>query len=132
MASFTVTGFEDIEKMLLGESEKIKKVAPKMLKAGADVLVKAQKRQIENFGVVDTAELKNSIKATKPKSKNGTHTIEVYPQGKDSNGTKNAEKGFIAEYGNSKTPPRPWLSTAHEQSEQDVHNAMLEVWEAEK
>ena len=131
MANYSVAGFDDLERMLLNESDKAKEIAPKMIKAGANVLISAEKQQIENLKIVDTGELKNSIKATKPKVKGGTHVIEVYPHGKDSKGTRNAEKAFITEYGNSATPSRPWFSTAHEKSENDVHNAMGEIWENE-
>lgn len=131
MAKFNVVGFEDVEKELLRRSRKAETAVPKMLKAGADVLIKAQKMVSRGMGVYDTGEFHDSIKATKIKEKDGARYVDVYPQGTDSKGVRNATKGFIAEYGTSSIAARPWMSAANERYAEKVHKAMREAWEEE-
>lgn len=131
MAKFNIVGFDDVEKELLKRSRKAETAVPKMLKAGAEVLIKAQKAVSKEMGVYDTGEFHDSIKATKIKEKDGAQYVDVYPQGTDSKGVRNATKGFIAEYGTSSIAARPWMSTANTRYAEDVHDAMRAAWEEE-
>lgn len=129
MAKFNVVGFEDVERELLMRSKKAETAVPKMLKAGAEVLVKGQKQVSREMGVYDTGDFHDSIKATKIKEKDGAQSVDVYPQGTDRKGVRNAEKGFIAEYGTSRIEARPWMSTANARYAKEVHDAMRAAWE---
>lgn len=131
MAKFNIVGFGDVEKEFLKRSRRAETAVPKMLKAGAEVLVKAQKAVSKEMGVYDTGDFHDSIKATKIKEKDGAQYVDVYPQGTDRKGVRNATKGFIAEYGTSSIAARPWMSTANARYAEDVHEAMREAWEEE-
>ena len=126
MARIETTGFEEIEKQFLRRAEKAVKAVPRMLKRGAEVLAEAQRREIDQMDIVDKGELMRSVKPTKVKQKEESSYIDVYPQGTDSKGVRNAEKGFIAQYGKSNEPARPWMTA---KSADAVHNAMWEEWE---
>lgn len=129
MAQFNVVGFEELEKRLLAREAAVTKAIPAMLEAGAAVLIEAQKREIEQMDIVDKHDLMNSIGATKILRKGESAYTEVFPQGKDRKGVRNATKGFIAQYGKSNEPARPWMTVANEKSAAAVHEAMRAKWE---
>mgnify|MGYP000848847621 CR=1 FL=1 len=129
MAKFNTVGFEEVEKLFLKQSEIATKAVPKMLEAGAAVLVDAQKQEAAAMKIKDSGDFIKSIKASKVKTLNDAATITVAPTGKDYKGARNAEKGLVIEYGKSDTPARPWMETANAKSEEKVHRAMVEVWE---
>ena len=134
MANFNINGFEDIEQDLMRESERSATVVPAMLNAGADILVKEQKKEVrKTFGDSSrsTGALEKSLKKSKVKSKGVKKTIEVSPTGKDKKGVRNAEKGFILEYGKHGYAPNPWMTRANEKCENEVHGSMRRVWESE-
>lgn len=129
MAKFNTVGFDEVEKELLNDSEKARAAVPKMLKAGAEVLVNAQKREAETLKVKNKGDLINSIKASKIKETSTGKSIDVAPTGKNREGVRNAEVGFLNEYGTSKQEARPWMETANLKSEEEVHKAMKKIWE---
>lgn len=129
MAKFNTVGFDDLEKEFLKQSEVAAKAIPKMLEAGAEVLVKAQKEEAKALKVENKGDLIRSIKATKVKQTDIDASITVAPTGKNRSGVRNAEVGFVNEYGTSKQPARPWMETANIKSEEKVHQAMVKVWE---
>lgn len=129
MAKFETAGFEEIEKQFLRRAENAVKAVPRMLQKGAQVLAEAQRREIEQMDIVDKGELMRSVKPTKVKQKDECSYIDVYPQGTDSKGVRNAEKGFIAQYGKSNEPARPWMTAANAKSADAVHDAMWQEWE---
>lgn len=134
MAKFNVVGLDDVEKSFLRREQAAIEAVPRMLKAGAAVLVKAQQDEIERMDIVDFRDMKNSIKAGKIKGNDTEQYIEVAPTGTDRKGVRNAEKAFVAQYGRSygKTDKaaRPWMTVANEKSAPDVHKAMRDEWEA--
>lgn len=129
MAKFNTVGFDDIEKEFLKQSDIATKAIPKMLEAGAAVLVEAHKAEARTLKVEDSGDLIKSIKATKVKTTDIDSTVTVAPTGKNHKGIRNAEVGFVNEYGTSKQPARPWMETANIKSEEKVHQAMVNVWE---
>lgn len=131
MAKFNVDGFDDVQKKLLRHNSAAQKAAPKMLEAGAKVLVCAQSAVIKQMDIHDTWQLHDSIKPTKVKTRDEERYVEVYPHGVDDKGVRNAFKGAIAEYGKSNVDARPWMSTANAQAAEEVHKAMRKVWEEE-
>lgn len=128
MAQFNTVGFDDVEKALLRREKAAVEAVPEMLKAGANVLIRAQKAEIERMRIVDTADMMKSVKATPVKGNDVEQYVEVYPHGKDRKGVRNAEKAFIAQYGKPNEPARPWLTSANEKCVDDVHDAMRAVW----
>lgn len=130
MASFNVVGFEDIEKALLRREAAAAAAVPKMLEAGAEVLVRGQQETIARMGIIDTGDMQASVKAGKIVQTDTGASVDVYPQGKDRKGVLNATKAFVHQYGKSNLPARPWLSVANATYAQGVHDAMREAWEA--
>jgi len=137
MGDFTTVGLEEVAESLLRMDEAATKAVPLMLEAGAEVLVKAQQAEAEAMGIKETAGFIQSIKATPVKGDETERYVEVYPQGKakhgndrkrDKSNVRYATIGFIAQYGTSKIPARPYMTSANEKAHEEANNAMYEVW----
>lgn len=137
MGDFTTVGLDDVAEKFLRMEEAATKAVPLMLKAGAEVLVKAQQDEAAAMGIKETAGFIQSIKATPVKGDETGRYVEVYPQGKakhgndrkgDKSNVRYATIGFVAQYGTSKTPARPYMTSANEKAHEAANNAMQEVW----
>lgn len=140
MAEFNTVGLEDVIEAFSRREQATVTAVPKMLKAGADVLVEAQKAEAEAMGLNDTGGFVKSIKATAVKGGDTEKHIEVYPQGRakhgndrkgDKSSVRYATIGFIAEYGTSSQQARPYMTVANEKAHEKVVEAQREIWESE-
>ena len=138
MGEFTTVGLEEVAQKFLRMEEAATKAVPLMLEAGAAVLVKAQQEEAAAMGIKETAGFIQSIAATKIKGDDTELYVEVYPQGKakhgndrkgDKSNVRYATIGFIAQYGTSKIPARPYMTAANEKAHQQTTDAMYEVWQ---
>lgn len=138
MGEFTTVGLEEVAEKFLHMEEAATKAVPLMLEAGAAVLVKAQQDEAAAMGIKETAGFIQSIKATPVKGDDVERYVEVYPQGKakhgndrkgDKSNARYATIGFIAQYGTSKIPARPYMTAANEKAHEKANNAMYEVWQ---
>ena len=140
MADFDTVGLEEVMKAFEKREQAAVTAAPKMLKAGADILVEAQRAEAKAMGIEETAGFVNAIKAGNIKGDDTEKYVEIIPQGKAKHGNEQkgnkgnvryATIGFINEYGTSSQPARPYMTTANEKAHEKVINAQLEVWERE-
>ena len=134
MARFEVNGIEGFEDKILKREAAATAAVPAMLKAGAAVLVDAQQAEIRSTfhsGRV-TGDLASSIKATSVKKKDSTQYVEVYPQGTNRRGERNATVGFVHQYGRSNMPARPWFTRSNQKATPEVRDAMRKAWEEEQ
>lgn len=132
MAKFEVSGIDDVLNKITSYDTAVSSTIPKMLKAGADVLVKQQQAEIRNTFNSDrsTGDLAASIKASSVKGGDDEKYIEVSPQGTNSKGERNATVGFVQQYGRSNMAARPWMTAANAKAANAVSKAMLDEWEA--
>lgn len=123
---------------LIADLEKVmdlpEQVKDDMLNAEADVVVQAQKEEIESLGLVDTGQLRDSITRNRKVSvsKNGIGKyLDIYPQGTRENGVRNAEVGFILEYGAPKKEIKEyhWMRSANEKSTEAAVEAAAGVYD---
>ena len=140
MGEFSTIGLEDVIEAFNRQEQATIEAVPKMLKAGADVLVEAQKEEARAMGLNDTGGFINSIKATSVKGGSTEKYIDVYPQGRakhgndrkgDKSNVRYATIGFVAEYGTSSRQARPYMSVANEKAHEKVVEVQREVWERE-
>lgn len=138
MGEFTTVGLKEVAERFLHMEEAATKAVPLMLEAGAAVLVKAQQDEAAAMGIKETAGFIQSIKATPVKGDDVERYVEVYPQGKakhgndrkgDKSNVRYATIGFIAQYGTSKVPARPYMTAANEKAHEQANSAMYEVWQ---
>lgn len=137
MGEFTEVGLKEVAERFFRMEEAATKAVPLMLEAGAAVLAKAQQDEAAAMGIKETAGFIQSIKATPVKGNEVERYIEVYPQGKakhgnerkgDKSNVRHATIGFIAQYGTSKIPARPYMTSANEKAHEKMNEAMYEVW----
>lgn len=141
MGEFTTVGLDDVAERFLHMEAAATRAVPLMLEAGAKVLVKAQQDEAAAMGIKETAGFINSIKATPVKGNEAERYVEVYPQGKadhgnerkgDKSNVRYATIGFIAQYGTSKIPARPYMTSANEKAQDKVNDAMHEIWKEQQ
>lgn len=140
MAEFSTVGLEDVIEAFSRREQATVEAVPKMLQAGAAVLVEAQQEEARAMGLNETGGFVKSIKATAIKENGTEKYVEVYPQGRakhgndrkgDKSNVRYATIGFIAEYGTSDKPARPFMTVANDKAHGKVVEAQREVWERE-
>ena len=125
MASFKTSGdlIDDIAKELEQLGEDVSgQLGQDMLDEGAEIIKFNWIKSIKNHNHIDTGDMVNSVgvaKGTKAKK-----FRDVYPQGKDSTGVRNAEKAFIAHYGKSGQLGTRFVDAAEANSDAECAVAM--------
>jgi HK97 gp10 family phage protein len=130
VARFETTGLDELIKAMgaLGELEG--EIADEMLLAGAEVVKQEWKNAAEQAGHRDTGAMISSINYSKKvKEVKDVKTVDIYPQGKDKKGVRNAEKAFILHYGTSKVPGSRFVDVADARSEKAVETVMTKKWD---
>lgn len=137
MGEFNTVGLEDIIDAFSRREAATVEAVPKMLKAGADVLIEAQRAEAQAMGLNETGGFINSIKATDVKGDDTEKYVEIYPQGRakhgnDRKGDKSkvryATIGFVAEYGTSSHAARPYMTVANEKAHEKVVEAQRSMY----
>ena len=133
MAEISFTGLDDLTLSMQEIAAIPDDVQDEMLNAQADVVVAAQQAKARAYGVQDTGLVIRSIKKGKVKLRNGVRTIYVYPAGSRVRGkgvkTRNAEIGFVTEYGTTSQKARPFIRDANESSAQATTEAGFKVYD---
>ena len=131
MAQFNVTGLDELMNDLEAVAELPDSVAVEMLNKQADVIKEAHTSKINELDLVDTGQLRDSIDKTAVRSSGGSRYLEVYPQGIRKNGVRNAEVGYIHEYGapGRHIPAKNWMQNANEGCADETTQAAAEVYD---
>lgn len=130
MARFDTSGIDDIINEITRLGDAGKEVGDEMLLAGAEEVKQAWRQSAERHKLRDTGDMINSIGyARKPKNIGDVRAIDIYPQGKDRKGVRNAEKAFVHEYGTSSIPAKHWVTEADEVAGPKVQAAMEKVYD---
>lgn len=130
MARFDVTGLEDTIREMRRLGEESGDAARAMLQAGAEKVKGAWRKATEAHGLVDTGDMLESIGfARNPKKIGDMMSVDIYPQGTDRKGVRNAEKAFILHYGTSSRPATRFIDDADAMSEAEAIPAMEEIWD---
>lgn len=128
MGSFDMSGVDEMIKAFSELGESADEIEDEMLMAGAEEEKKAQIQSAEKHKLRDSGDMIKSIGyAKKPKTAEGLRQIDIYPQGKDKKGVRNAEKGFIHHYGTSVIKATHWVDEADEAAAEPVQKAMEAV-----
>ena len=140
MAEFSTVGLEDVIEAFSRREQATTEAVPKMLQAGAAVLVEAQREEAQAMGLNETGGFVKSIKATAVKGDSREKHIDVFPHGRakhgndrkgDKSNVRYATIGFVAEYGTSSQAARPYMTVANDKAQSKVVEAQREVWERE-
>lgn len=132
MASFNLSGLDEIADELNRESAFATDAPAQMLNAAADIYKKAWKSEIEKAGLIDTGDMLNSVGADEIAHFRNGARVDVYPKGKDRKGTRNAEKAFVLHYGTSRIKPRRFVDAVIGSAETPALEAMESIWNRQK
>ena len=130
MARFDMSGLDPIIDEMRALGEESGAVANEMIMAGAEAVKQAWRRSAEEHKHRDYGDMIESIGYPRqPQTIGDALTIDIYPQGRDRKGVRNAEKAFVLHYGTSKLQASYWVDTADAYSEQTAVPAMAEIWD---
>lgn len=146
MARFEVEGLDFIIEDMKRHGELAGETAQEMLMAGAEEVKQAWKDEAERRQFKDTKAMIDSIGFPRSaKRASDILSIDIYPQGKDARGVRNAEKAFILHWGtNSKStrrrkakkkfsgpgiPRTLWVDDADRASGPRVMDAFTRIWD---
>lgn len=124
MATFNVTGIDEAIKALDIAAEEMTRRAPAAAKAGGAVAAKV----MADAAPVRTGQLSRSmvVKGPYTSALDGTY-CDVFPDGIREDGQRNAEVGFVKEYGRSNMQAEPWMRPAIERHGDEILAAVTDV-----
>ena len=131
MAEFNTVGMEDVIQACERREQATVQAVPEMLKAGGEVIKSAFQEETAKLNSTGrgTGALTASIKVSAVKERDGGKFVEIAPTGTDRHGVRNAEKGFVLNYGRSNMPARPWFTAANAKAADKATEEMRRVWE---
>jgi hypothetical protein len=122
------SGLDDAVKSLTSRGELMGRTAQRMVQVGADEMAKARRAEAERRGLRKEGDMIKQIKPTrKIKSIGGQLTLDVFSQGKDERGVRNATKEFMDHYGYKSRPASHWVDSAEEKGKGPAEAAMQQV-----
>ena len=133
MARFDMSGLDGIIRDMQAMGQDTGPVADAMLMTGAEQVAEAWRRSAEEHELRDTGDMIASIGyPRKPSGIGSAKSIDIYPQGVDRKGVRNAEKAFILHYGRSNMKGDHFVDNAERIAEQNAVPVMQEIWENAK
>ena len=130
MARFDTTGLDDIISQMERMGQTVGPVAEEMCMAAVEEIRDAWRASARSHGLVDTGAMIDSIGfGAAPVRAGAILYNDVYPQGKDAKGVRNAEKAFILNYGKSNYPAQHWIDDADEKSAEPVQSRIEAIWD---
>lgn len=130
MARFNVSGMDETIREMRRLGEESGDAARAMLQAGAEKVKTGWRAAIMSHELVRSGDMLGSVGFKRnPKKTGDMLSIEVYPQGVDYKGVRNAEKAFILHYGTSTHTPTRFVDDAETMGEAMAVPAMEEIWD---
>ena len=129
MARFDTSGLNDLVKDMTKMGQRSGAMAEAMVKTAGMEIRDSWKRTAEKHKYRKTGAMIDSIGMPEGVQTIGDSSfVDIYPQGKDKNGTRNAEKAFILHYGTSRIRPSYWTDEADDASEPVVGEKLDNMW----
>lgn len=133
MAKLNVTGMQQTIKSLEQMGEHIGPVADAMLNVAGKLVAEGWQYSIIKHEHYRTNALYKSIKASRPKTVKGIRQVTISPRGTDkyerTKPVRNAEKGFVLNYGRRNMKGSHWAEEASEETEEPAIEAMENVFD---
>lgn len=125
MAKLDTSGLNELINDLSSFAEDFTDMKEEMLSAAGEVLVEEWKDGIKRFDHVDTGAMLESVKAKRLKNEDG---VEVFPQGKDKKGVRNAQKAFVLHYGRSNYEGTRFVDDIEDKAEEKAADAAEKIY----
>lgn len=105
VATCRVSGFDLVEQQL---NRMGRPMIRQIVEAGAKAAEKVMADATEEKGHIRTGEMMRSIGHNEYREFLGGGSTDVYPQGDDSKGVRNATKAYVINYGKGRRPNTKW------------------------
>ena len=105
MATCRVSGIDLVEQQL---NRMGRPMIRQIVEAGAKAAEKVMADATEEKGHIRTGEMMRSIGTNEYREFLNGGSVDVYPQGDDSKGARNATKAYVINYGKGKRPNTKW------------------------
>ena len=129
-ARFDTSGLDDLVDDMRRMGQDSGEVAEAMVNAAVIEIRDAWRQSAEDHELRDTGAMIESIGFPQPvQNVAGVLQRDVYPQGKDAKGVRNAEKAFVLNYGTSKIRPTYWVDNADEAAGPKVQARLEKIWD---
>lgn len=130
MARFRTEGLDDLIEKMTELELTTGELADEMLIAGAEEVREAWKEAIKKHELIDTGDMLESVDySRKPRQIGDIKEVDIYPQGKDRKGVRNAEKAFILHHGTSKIQATHFVDDADEIAGPKVEKRLTEIFD---
>ena len=130
MASFECAGLDELINNMRALGQDCGPVAVEMVEAASEIIRDGWKESAEAHGHVDTGAMVNSIVAGTPVQAGDICFNDIYPQGSDGKGVRNATKAFILHYGKHNIPASHWVDDAEDKSAGPSESACQVIWDS--
>ena len=135
MARFDTSGLDQLIRDMQKMGQSSGPLAEAMVEAAVIEIRNSWQETADEYGFRDTGDMIESIGfATAPKKVGDIVYNDVYPQGKDRKGTRNALKAFILHYGgyggiggSNRLPATNWVDVADKKAEPKVQAALEKI-----
>ena len=129
MARFDTSGLDETIREMQRMGQDSGEVAKAMVNAAVIEIRDAWKKSAEDHGLRDTGAMIESIGFPAPvQDAGGILYRDVYQQGVDRKGTRNAEKAFVLHYGTSRVKPTYWVDDADAAAGPKVQERLEGIW----
>ena len=129
MARFDTSGLDDLILQMRAMGQDCGPVAEEMVNASVEVIKEAWKTSAQLHGHIDTGAMINSIGLGPGPVRAGAIIYrDVYPQGNDGKGVRNATKAFVLNYGRSNMAGSHWVDEADDHSAEPVQTVCESIW----
>lgn len=129
MARMDMTGFDKLVNAMRRMGQDSGPVAEEMVNASVEIIKETWVESAQAHGHVDTGDMIGSIGYGRPVNAGNLIYCDVYPQGNDSKGVRNATKAFILHYGKHNMPASYWVDDAELKAGPQCFAVCQEIWD---
>lgn len=130
MARFDTSGLDDIIRQMQSLGQDSGPVAEEMVVASVEAIKEEWQKSAQAHGHIDTGAMIDSISYSPSTTVMGSiMSRDVYPQGTDGKGVRNATKAFILNYGKSTKAGSHWVDDADDNSAAPVQAVCETIWD---
>ena len=128
MASMDTSGLDELVNQMRRLGQDVGPVADEMLNTAAGIIQDQWKATAKRYGHVDTGAMVDSVDSPVKGNARAMYR-DIYPQGTDAKGVRNAEKAFILHYGKHNMPGTYWVDDAEDKAVPEAIAACQEIWD---
>lgn len=127
MAQMNTSGLDELVNQMRRLGQDTGPVTEEMLDTAAGIIRDQWKETAKSYGHVNTGAMVESVDFPVKGNARAMYR-DIYPQGKDAKGVRNAEKAFILHYGKHNMPGTYWVDDAETKAGPEAVAACQDIW----